>query len=312
MEQQTTTEKAQESRERKGHAELTAHVQREETQHRAVIEKIRQATPTVKTFLLRVVDAGSSFTFKPGQWLDCHLPGCEVVGGYSICSSLRQFQQEGTLLLAVKFSTHPPAFWMHRTAKEGDIIGMRVGGEFFLSLPHPTREEEAKAEAAEHPPLSGLLFIAGGMGINPLYSMLLQLFEPSQEARREVKALCLYSAKTEEELLFGEELRELAKHSHGQLRLHFFLTAPPSSSSSPSSLDASAETVVRITRGRRISQEDLQRALGEELTKRGVAAAERPLCFLCGPPSMTDTLVGLLQQETLFDPTPHLRFEKWW
>lgn len=96
----------------------------------------------------------------------------QVVGGYSICSGRRQYARQGVVELAVKYSTHPPALWMHAKAQvgalrlddghlgtddvdlivliglnAGNIIHMRVGGEFVME------EEIAKKKR--------LLFVAG-------------------------------------------------------------------------------------------------------------------------------------------------------
>lgn len=51
--------------------------------------------------------------FKAGQWIDMFIEGVEVVGGFSVCSSPLQYQSDKVIELAVKFSDHPPANWIH-------------------------------------------------------------------------------------------------------------------------------------------------------------------------------------------------------
>ena len=92
-----------------------------------------------------------AFAFEPGQWLDVHIPAINEVGGYSIASLPNELP---LLDLAVKASAHPPAAWCTRSAKVGDRVAIQVGGKFVLR----------EAEAA--------LFVAGGVGISPLYGML--------------------------------------------------------------------------------------------------------------------------------------------
>lgn len=36
-----------------------------------------------------------------------------MVGGFSICSSPRLLEQERMIELAVKYTNHPPALWIH-------------------------------------------------------------------------------------------------------------------------------------------------------------------------------------------------------
>ena len=45
--------------------------------------------------------------------IDFHIPTVETVGGYSMTSSPNSFRKKQSLDLAVKFSTHPPAHWLH-------------------------------------------------------------------------------------------------------------------------------------------------------------------------------------------------------
>ena len=49
--------------------------------------------------------------------VDFHIPGADIVGGYSMCSSPLQLEKNKTLELAVKYSTHPPAHWIHTQVK---------------------------------------------------------------------------------------------------------------------------------------------------------------------------------------------------
>jgi ferredoxin-NADP reductase len=64
----------------------------------------------------------------------------------------------------------------------GDKVGVRVGGSFVLR-PAPSN-----------------LFVAGGVGINPLFGMLRQLFELPEGTS---KAVLLYTARTRDELVFA-------------------------------------------------------------------------------------------------------------
>ena len=87
----------------------------------------------------------------------------------------------------------------------GQGVEVQVGGSFFLSGDDMRRP---------------LLFIAGGIGITPIASMVAHLvaagpapdqaWQPQRPA-----ALLLYSAGTADELVFKQELLELAEQSQG-------------------------------------------------------------------------------------------------
>lgn len=73
----------------------------------------------------------------------------------------------------------------------GDRLKIRVGGDFYYS---PADRE-----------LNDLLLIGGGVGINPLLSMLshhTKLLSCSDVSGRRGRVRVLYSSKTEDELLF--------------------------------------------------------------------------------------------------------------
>lgn len=74
----------------------------------------------------------------------------------------------------------------------GDKVNVRVGGDFFYS---PSAPEE----------LPDLILIGGGVGINPLLSMLLHHVELAARHSMPVgkgSVHLLYSSKTQDELLF--------------------------------------------------------------------------------------------------------------
>lgn len=49
--------------------------------------------------------------------VDLFIPGVEKVGGFSMCSSPALLQREGVVELAVKYSRHPPAHWVHSAVR---------------------------------------------------------------------------------------------------------------------------------------------------------------------------------------------------
>ena len=127
--------------------------------------------------------------------VDVHIPSVETVGGYSITSTPHLLRERGVFTLAIQHSSHPPTLWMTSQCREGDTLSVRVGGDFVYD-PTPS-------ESCDSPLMSrDLCLIAGGIGINPLMSILLhhtKLVELGQAAGR---VNLLYSARNVSELLF--------------------------------------------------------------------------------------------------------------
>jgi ferredoxin-NADP reductase len=118
----------------------------------ATIDALAMPVPDVMEIDLRL--HSDTFSFRPGQWVDFFIPGMEAIGGYSITSTPSQLP---TLSLAIKVSRHPPAQWVHSQARVGMQVHVRSGGNFHWE------------SHAQPPPL---LFVAGGIGVTPLYSMM--------------------------------------------------------------------------------------------------------------------------------------------
>jgi ferredoxin-NADP reductase len=95
--------------------------------------------------------------------------------------------------------------WLVREAQPGTIVRLSdVEGTFMLPDPLPEK----------------LLFVSAGSGITPIMSMLRDL-----DRRGELHdAVHLHSARRPEEVIFGEELRELAERNEG-FRLHEQITS---------------------------------------------------------------------------------------
>ncbi|KAF4799258.1 Oxidoreductase NAD-binding domain-containing protein 1 [Turdus rufiventris] len=184
------------SKRKMDHLERTANNFRQEVITQAKVCGITNESETVKR--LRLAIANKDFTFKAGQWVDFFIPGVSVVGGFSICSSPGLLEREGILELAVKHTVHPPAHWIHTECTLDSEVALRVGGDFFFD-PQP----------GDSP--VNLVLIAGGVGINPLFSILLHIadlhgYQEGKGNRHKLgTAKLYYSAKNTNELLFKRE-----------------------------------------------------------------------------------------------------------
>lgn len=220
------------------------------------------------------------FSFKAGQWVDMFIPGVETVGGFSMCSSPGLLQREGVIELAVKYTKHPPAHWVHTQCSLGSRVALRVGGDFFF-------------DPAPSGPALELLLVAGGVGINPLYSILLHttdLLREGQSYNINSTHIC-YSAKNTQELLFKSSILDMVREFPGSFSCQFHVTQQSAE------VEASLQPVTR--RGR-ITTQQLQAHVRPQST----------LCYLCGPPPMIEALSDTLKGLGL--SPDRILFEKWW
>ncbi|XP_069032346.1 oxidoreductase NAD-binding domain-containing protein 1 isoform X1 [Embiotoca jacksoni] len=264
------------------HLEKTASNYRQNSLYPAQVCGIINESETVKRLRIAV---HPDFIFRAGQWVDFLIPGVEKVGGFSMCSSPGLLQREGVIELAVKYTKHPPAHWIHTVCAVGSSVAMRVGGNFFFD-PSPSD------------PSMDLLLVAGGVGINPLYSILLHtrdlLHLNQASGGRDYNIgsahLC-YSAKNTQELLFKGSITEACREFPDKFSCDFHVTQQ--------SADVDPHLHPFLNRGR-ITEEEL----------RAHVDPQRTLCYLCGPPPMIEAI-----SKTLVDfglAKDRILFEKWW
>ncbi|KAJ8371517.1 hypothetical protein AAFF_G00307540 [Aldrovandia affinis] len=276
------------SRRKPDHVERTASNSRQTTLFPARVCGIVSESDSVRRLRLAVPDP--HFSFKAGQWVDFFIPGVATVGGFSICSSPALLRREGVIELAVKHTPHPPAHWIHHTCTVDSEVAVRVGGDFFFD-PAPC------GRAVD------LLLVAGGVGINPLFSILLHAGDlqrhrlaGGQSCARGAVRLC-YSAKSADDLLFKRSIIRVCSEFPRLLSCDFHLTRQ--------SEDIDPELRPFVSDGR-VSEQVLR----EHVESLGSRGEREVLCFLCGPPPMIESVSSQLLH---LGVAPHrILFEKWW
>ncbi|KAK3105136.1 hypothetical protein FSP39_017991 [Pinctada imbricata] len=273
------------------HLQRTADNTRENVVSMATIIGMRDESKTVKSLKLKVHD--KRVAFKAGQWVDMFIPGVDKVGGFSMWSRPSQLLTDQTLDLAIKYSDHPPAMWVHTECKVGTEVHVRVGGDIYF-------DRDASQNLERKDP--NLLLIAGGIGINPIISIMshvadLKTREDNSDSGKERaepgysgKCALLYSSSTVDELLFKDHILSICESFPHDMK--YYLHATQEGSQLPDSI-----------RKKRIDDSDLQ----ECLTYLGT---ENILTYICGPPPMIHSIeekllkMGLQQNQILY--------EKWW
>ncbi|XP_006823724.1 oxidoreductase NAD-binding domain-containing protein 1-like [Saccoglossus kowalevskii] len=264
------------------HLQRTSHNTRNPTVTSAVVTSIRQESETVKGLTLKIED--KDFTFKAGQWVDFFIPGVDVFTGYSMCSSAKKLKDENLMDLAIKYSDYPPTEWVHKECQEGSEVSIRAGGDFYYD-PQPTDST------------TDVLLIAGGVGINPLYSMFLhnadlhQRMKENSDSYKPGKTTLLFSASNHSELIFKKSILELCKKTPN-MNCQFFVTKEKHKD------NFGSETSVG-----RINKSVLKMALEE-------MKIDKVKIYICGPASMIGDIESILH--SLGVNPKQIAYEKWW
>ena len=218
------------------------------------------ATPTTRR--IRVALDGTSYSYRAGQAASVSAEAGQHTP-YSIASAPYETEEGGFLEFLVK---------VDGSTRFGSQVGALPAGATIHVLP-PTGGFGLPPDAPEHP----LLFIAGGTGIAPVRSMLMQAIHIDQRHRPTL----LFSARTPDEFAFVNEFHAL--QDAGRLTLILTLTG---------------------------NAQEWQHARGRASRDR-LAALMAPdmLYFVCGPQAMVSELSGMLTGLGAADE--QIRTERW-
>ncbi len=173
----------------------------------ATVESITVETYRVKTFRLRLPSWES---FRPGMHYDVRLTapdGYQAQRSYSIATAP---EARGVIDLTVeKIEDGEVSPYFHDELIVGDRIELRgpIGGAFTwtASMGGP------------------LLLIAAGSGVVPLMSML----RHRESTARHVQTMLLYSSRSPDDVIYGDELDALAEAGNGLQIAHDFTRKAP-------------------------------------------------------------------------------------
>ena len=238
------------------------------------------------------------------------------MGGFTITSppqASSRSEEDPHIELAIQHSpSNPPAAYLWRPKAEilDSTVSFRVGGSFVYPPPTLSKEECGRIDRA--------VFIAGGVGINPIMSMLSAMHGVgANKLGGMVKNVrVLYSAKREknaqtgeeEEILFEKRLANLANYWKDHKEVDFRYTPFVTGSQRQESMtgtDVESGPGLEPTQYRRIQHADLEEALGPETHRRNTVV------YVCGLPTMTDEFVDWFKRAPGIEEKRVL-CEKWW
>ncbi|KAK7419990.1 hypothetical protein QQX98_002996 [Neonectria punicea] len=253
-------------------------------------------------FRVRIPISNTAAQFSPGQWIDTYVPGIAKPGGFTITSPPSAAAAADPYFeLAVQESPgNPPTTWLWRPAE--DILGSRlrvgVGGRFIF----PPASQPAAA-------LRRVVFVAGGVGINPLMSMMSAIADGTGVFDGDVRVL--YAGKMPAggvaEVLFLRRIATLFERGKLRGRLQVFATNVSTGSDLSCGPGHEFRKAGVEILARRFGEEDLKAAFG------GLEDLGSCVVYVCGPPTMTDEMVGVLTSLEGVGLEPgQILTEKWW
>jgi ferredoxin-NADP reductase len=228
------------------------------------------------------------------------------VGGFTITSPPQTaFSLPSPYIeLAIQASSNPPAAYLWQPAPSilDSAKSFRIGGNFAYP---PLSMTKAECESIDR-----VVFVAGGVGINPIMSMLSAMDAVGQGrlggVPKDVRVLYTSRRSKDEQgegerILFEERLRGLAEKWKQDQNVNWTYTL--FETQKPSSQPEVAEQTMK--QYRRITEKDLLEAIGPEEQRSNTVV------YVCGAPQMTDEFVAFLQNQPGMDEKRVL-CEKWW
>jgi len=209
-----------------------------------------RATP--RTRRLRLALTGGAFPFRAGQAVFAGLAGADTRAPYSIASP-PALGRDGIIELLV------PA---DGAFGQAGLDPATVAGA-TIDIDGPLGSFGVPDDATDAP----LLLVAGGTGISPIRSVILDRLEGPRRA----PSTLVYSVRTPDEFAFADEFSALA--ATGGLVLHTTITRDEGPAGTP-------------TRIGRVDQQLLRAAL----------PGPRAVCLVCGPSGFVQTVTATLQE----------------
>jgi ring-1,2-phenylacetyl-CoA epoxidase subunit PaaE len=174
------------------------------TQYRTlIIDRLVKETPNAVSVYFKPTDK-AFYDYKAGQYLTLKV---KIAGKtYHRCFSLSSSPNiDDFLRITVKLKGEV-SHYFYNTAKNGDTIASLLPVGDFAFTPNTTVEKH-------------YIMIAGGSGISPLYSMIIQMLQAEPKS----KVTLLYANKNQENIIFKTALNELA-HQYPQFEYKDFIS----------------------------------------------------------------------------------------
>ena len=170
----------------------------------AEVEEIAELTHDIRRLVLKLVDP-PEMNFIPGQYAELFIPGTEVHRAYSMANTPASDERAEFII-----KVYPGGRF------SGLLDGeLKVGDRMKMRVPYGVFSLREKSDG-------DIIFVGGGSGMAPIWSILNHMAEKGIER----KATYYYGARTEKDLFYLEEAKELAERLPAEFRFVPALSEP--------------------------------------------------------------------------------------
>jgi ring-1,2-phenylacetyl-CoA epoxidase subunit PaaE len=236
------------------------------------IKNVTPETPDTVTLEFDIPeDLRDTFAYKQGQHITVRIQkdGHELRRSYSMSSSPLEKNRLAVTVKKVRGGT--VSVFLHDSVKAGDTLDIAApDGRFFTPLDPEKRR-------------TYYLFGAGS-GITPLMSILKTILESEPMS----SVFLLYGSRSEEGIIFRDELEQLSMRYAGQLFVEHVISQPKKESAGGGLFGMFKKTTTNWQgKTGRITQK-----LANEFLDENMARGPESDCyyFICGPGGMTDSV----------------------
>ena len=172
-----------------------------------VVTAIRTDTPDIKTFRVEAVDGGKCFEHKPGQCAMLSIPGVgEAMFSITSSPTLKEYQE-----FSIK-KCGCVTDWLHQMD-----IGQQITIRGPYGRPFPVDDELLGKD---------LLFIAGGVGLAPLHSVINYVLD---NRKNYGKVDIVYGSRSKDDLLDLPEIQSSWMNPDSDMNVYLTIDRPQDS-----------------------------------------------------------------------------------
>ncbi len=155
----------------------------------AEVAEITQLTHDIRRLVLELVDP-PEMNWIPGQYAELYIPGTEVHRAYSMANTPASDERAEFIIK------------VYPGGRFSGLLdgGLKVGDGIKMRVPYGVFALREKSEG-------DIIFVGGGSGMAPIWSILNHMAEKGIER----KATYYYGARTQKDLFYLEEAKELAE-----------------------------------------------------------------------------------------------------
>ncbi len=240
------------------------------------ILKTRKSINPEVVWLSFVPESGNPVEFTAGQYITLYFLNSSFGWqgkSYSVASS--PYESAGISIVVKKIGGFSSAIHELRVGDKVKIIGPT--GYFYPS-----------------PSAKSLLFLAAGIGISPFYSILRSL--ERNGGLNDKNVVLLYSNKTKDDIVFFDELNEVAEKNKGLKIAHFLTRNVQSFDSPPARSEYPPRSLLLAVEGKSPGIDEFRR-IDKEALKKYAAPLSKRECLICGSIAFVNDMWALLKED---------------